>query len=128
MLIRNPVYASFASSASTAARLSGSAFLAIALGVAAGVVMARHLTERQVQALEAACEKAREAKLAPLREQAIKDCIAQPRSDPAVCREHFRDFGAARRLASGAVHPRMFHNMPECAAAEEARQHFGLYP
>jgi hypothetical protein len=106
----------------------GPGLLAIVMGVVAGGAMARHLTERQVHALEAGCEKAREAKLAPLREQAIKDCIAQPRSDPALCREHFKDFGAARRLASGAVNPRMFHNIPECAAAEEARQHFGLYP
>jgi hypothetical protein len=102
--------------------------LAIVLGFAAGTATARHISEQQVKALEATCEKAREAKLAPLREQAIKDCIAQPRSDPVLCREHFKDFGAARRLASGAVNPRMFHNIPECAAAEEARQHFGLYP
>jgi hypothetical protein len=101
---------------------------AIVLGVSAGTAMARHLTEQQVKALEATCENAREARLAPLREQAIKDCIAQPRSDPGFCREHFKDFGAARRLASGAVNPRMFHNIPECAAADEARQHFGLYP
>lgn len=90
--------------------------------------MARHLTEQQVKALEATCEKAREAKIAPLREQAVKECIAQPRSDPVYCRDYFKDFGAARRLASGAVTPRMFHNIPECTAADEARQHFGLYP
>jgi len=89
---------------------------------------ARHLTEQQVKALEATCEKAREAKLAPLREQAIRDCIAQPRSDPAYCRDYFKDFGDARLLANGHVSPRMFHDLPECLAADEARRHFGLYP
>ena len=88
----------------------------------------RHLKEQQVKALEAVCETARAARIAPLREQAIKECIAMRRSDAAVCRERHKDFGEARRADDGRLVPRMFHNLPECAQAHEARQHFGLYP
>ena len=104
----------------------------VTLGILAAatghLAFARHLNEQQVKALEAVCEKAREARIAPLREQAIKECIAMPRSDPAACRERHRDFGEARRADSGRLLPRMFHDLPECVQAHEARQHFGLNP
>jgi hypothetical protein len=96
--------------------------------VCAGTAAASHLTEQQVTALESTCEKSREAQIAPLREQAIKDCIAQSRSDPAFCRQHFKDFGDARQLGSGRVQPRMLHNILDCASADEARRHYQLNP
>ena len=102
--------------------------IAALLGLFASSAAANHLTEQQAKALEAACEKAREDQLVPLREQAIRDCIAQPRSDAASCRHHFRDFGDARQLPSGRVQPRLLHNIPECASADEARRHFQLNP
>ena len=102
--------------------------VAVFVAVSARTAWPRHLTEVQVKALEATCEAVREARIAPLREQAIKECIAQPRSDPAFCRAHFKDFGEPRLLESGRVLPRMFHDLPECTQAWEARQHFNLYP
>jgi hypothetical protein len=102
--------------------------VAVFLAVSARIAWPRHLTEATVKALEATCETVREAKIAPLREQAIKDCIAQPRSDPEFCRAHFKDFGAPHPLKTGKVAPRMFHDLPECTQAWEARQHFNFYP
>jgi hypothetical protein len=77
--------------------------------------------EAKVQALEQQCEQAREAKLKPLREAEIAKCKQNKRNDPGYCERYWRDYGSAMRLANGAMRPRMFDDLPECAAARQAR-------
>lgn len=83
---------------------------------------ANEFTESDVKALEARCEAAREAKLKPLREAEIARCKAQKRNDEGYCERYYRDLGNAVRLPNGSFKPRMFDELPECAAAFKARQ------
>ena len=73
--------------------------------------------EEQAQ-LDAACEQAREAKLAPLREQYIQECVdKEQKPDREACERFYADFGAQ----SGSRAP-LFYDLPECVKAHEFRQ------
>lgn len=75
--------------------------------------------------LERRCEEAREKKIAPLREQAIEECIAsnpRRRDAESFCRRFYGDFGQGGATASGGTRPRMFHDLPECLEYEQARR------
>jgi hypothetical protein len=78
--------------------------------------------EAEVQALTKACEDAREAKLKPLRDAEIARCNAEARNEPGYCERYWSDYGNAKRLPNGTMQPRMFDDLPECVAAEEARR------
>ncbi len=67
--------------------------------------------------LDQRCEDAREEKIAPLREAEIASCKQDRRNDPAFCESFNADFGDGGRTASGAIRPRMFDDLPECAEA-----------
>jgi hypothetical protein len=68
--------------------------------------------------LDAACEAAREAKLAPLRAQYIEECVQkQQRPDRASCERFYADFG--NRSGN---RPPLFYDLPECVAAHEHRK------
>ena len=86
------------------------------------VAAAAELTEQQVQAMEQKCETAREAKLKPLRDAEIARCKSERGTDPDYCERYFRNYGDSMRSANGTMTPRMFHDLPECVAALEARQ------
>ncbi len=88
-----------------------------------GVVAA---DEASVRALEQKCEAAREAKLKPLREAEIARCKAEKRNDAAECERFWSDYGNAVRMPNGTMQPRMFHDLPECLAADEARRKLDL--
>ena len=87
----------------------------LADGLAAG-------DEMSVRMLEQQCEQAREAKLKPIRDAEIARCKAEERNDPAFCERYWRDYGNAVRLLNGKMQPRKFDELPECAAAREARR------
>ena len=78
--------------------------------------------EAQVRKLEEQCESAREARLKPLRDAEIERCIEEQRNDPGYCQRYWSDLGNAVRLPNGRVQPRMFDDLPECVAAQEARR------
>ena len=78
-----------------------------------------------VAALEARCEREREAKIAPLRAAEIQKCKAQ-RNDADYCEKFWADYGNAVHNAQGAMTPRLFHDLPSCVAAFKARQEFEL--
>jgi hypothetical protein len=79
----------------------------------------------EVAALEAQCEKDREAKIKPLRDEEIQKCVAA-RSSLEDCKTIWADYGNPMRLANGRMSPRMFDDLPSCVAAFEARQEFNL--
>jgi hypothetical protein len=83
--------------------------------------IAEEFTEQQVLELEQKCEAAREAKLKPLREAEIARCKSEKRNDAQYCERFYRNFGDATRTATG-VKPRMFHDLPECVVAFNARK------
>ena len=83
------------------------------------------VSEVSLAELDARCDAAREAKIAPLREAEIENCKAQPRSDPNFCEQFNADFGDGGRTLRGAVRPRMFDDLPECVQALEERNRRG---
>jgi hypothetical protein len=93
--------------------------LFLASGVALG-------GEASLEQLRLRCEAAREAQLAPLREQAIQECVSRPRSTRtrAQCEEFYRDFGQGGGTVGGGFRAPMFIDVPECQEyfAEQDRQ------
>ena len=73
------------------------------------------------QELDARCDRAREAKIAPLREAEIESCKQDRRNDPDWCESFNADFGEGGRTVTGAVRPRMFDDLPECVEALNQR-------
>ena len=67
--------------------------------------------ERQAE-LDRRCEEARPVKLAPIREDIYKECVAKKQGDEAYCHRSADAYNGNR--AKGA--PR-FYELPECEAA-----------
>jgi hypothetical protein len=103
-------------------RLGTLAVVLISLGVP---VCAWADRASEVAALEARCEAEREAKIKPLRDKEIANCLAN-RSDADYCNTFWKDYGNAVRLQNGGMVPRMFDDLPSCVAAFEARREFEL--
>jgi hypothetical protein len=82
--------------------------------------------EAEVQALQKQCEAAREAKLKPLRDAEIARCKSEPKSDASYCERYWSDYGDAKRLPNGTMQPRLFDDLHECVAAEDARRKLRL--
>jgi hypothetical protein len=82
--------------------------------------------EPSLEELWQRCEAAREFMLAPLREQAIQDCVSRPRStrNRAQCEAFYRDFGQGGGTVGGGFRAPMFIGVPECQEyfAEQDRQ------
>jgi hypothetical protein len=74
------------------------------------------------EALEAQCESEREARIKPLRDMEIAKCKEDAHNDPSFCERYWKDYGNAVRTPNGAMTPRMFHDLPVCLAAYEARK------
>jgi len=85
----------------------------LSLFLASGVALGG---EASLEQLRQRCEAAREVKLAPLREQAIQDCVSRPRSTRtrAQCEEFYRDFGQGGGTVGGGFRAPMFIDVPEC--------------
>ena len=84
--------------------------------------------------LDAACEVAREQKLAPLRQQYIDECVEKQKKDRAECERFYKDYDGRRisrnydgkhgnRLYGGRQENRapLFYDLPECVEAFEYR-------
>jgi hypothetical protein len=97
--------------------------VAFALLAATGVAAA---DEAAVQALELKCEAAREAKLKPLRNAEIARCKTEKNKEEGYCERYWSDYGDAKRNPNGTMQPRMFSDLPECVAAEDARRKLRL--
>ena len=72
--------------------------------------------------LEARCEAEREAKIKPLRDPEIAKCKADSRHEERYCDRFWKDYGSARRGATGGTIPRMFGDVPVCVEAFKARK------
>lgn len=85
-----------------------------------------HVTKEQVETLRQQCEAARERHLAPLKQAAIDECIAQKVKTPAECEKFYEDFGGSGVTQNGAFRQRKFHNIPECQPYYEAEKKLHL--
>lgn len=85
-----------------------------------------------IQELQRQCENAREALIAPLRQEAIDTCIADRESGRSGsrssrdarehCERFYADFGQGSATQAGGFRQRMFHDIPECQALYEAER------
>jgi len=76
-----------------------------------------HAKDEQAR-LDAACEAAREERLAPLRAGFIDECVEKKqRPDRAACERFYADYGNQ----SGNRAP-LFYDLPECVKAFEYRR------
>ena len=74
------------------------------------------------------CQKQRKENIAPLREQAIEDCVTNKRRDREQCERFNRTFGNARPRAGGGMIPGMFWEIPVCEQAVAAEEYFKMNP
>jgi hypothetical protein len=93
-----------------------------------GFTAAEEVTRADPPALMSECQKQREENLAPLREQAIEDCVTGQGKDRAYCERFNSTFGNARPRAGGGMIPGMFWELPVCTQAVAAEQYFRKYP
>jgi len=100
------------------------AILCIGAALLAGATSAVALADEasDVAALEAQCEKAREALIKPLRDAEIAKCKADAHNDPDHCERFWATYGDAARRANGTMAPRMFDDLPICQQAYRARK------
>ena len=78
-----------------------------------------------IELLAKKCEHARQEKITPLREQAIKECVSKDRGSRDAqekCERFYVDYGAGTRFKSGGGKERMFNDLPECLALYEAEK------
>ena len=100
------------------------ALLAIVLFATLPAAQAQSEAElKKLADLDRACEAAREKRLAPMRAERIERCVKEERRPRADCTEEFANWGNPQKVASG-TRPGMFYDLPECLAAEEARQKY----
>lgn len=87
--------------------------MAVLLASASTEGMADRDRDRKQSELDAACEAAREKKLAPMRKKYIDECVAKKEQpDRRSCEVFYADFGAQ----SGNRAP-LFYDLPECVEA-----------
>ena len=72
------------------------------------------------QELDAACEAARESKLAPLRQQYIDECVQKQKKDLDHCTRFYSDYGSQ----TGGRAP-LFYDLPECKKAFDFKKSSG---
>jgi len=82
----------------------------------------RDMSQMSVEELDALCEKEREKRLAPEREQLIQNCVTNRRSSQEYCERYYSDYGAPQRIDEQYVRPALYMDLPECVAAWEARR------
>jgi len=80
------------------------------------------VTQEEVEKLRQQCETAREKHLAPLRKDAIEECISQKVKTPEECKQFYADFGESGITQGGSFRQRRFHNIPECQPYYEAEK------
>jgi predicted amidohydrolase YtcJ len=81
-------------------------------------------TSADLEKLKQQCESAREQQIAPLRKQAIDECIAKGVKSASECATFYTDYGNAGATKGGGFRQRMFHNIPECQEFYEAEEKF----
>ena len=83
------------------------------------------VANNDIQTLSQNCEDARQAKLAPLRDKAITECISKDKKSKDAkdkCERFYADFGASTHFKTGGHKERMFNNLPECLKLYEAEK------
>ena len=104
----------------------------VLIGVAtimlSGLAFAEEITREAATELTQECQAQREENIAPLREQAVEDCITNRRRDREYCESYNRTFGQRRAIGGGRTLPGMFWDLPVCLKADAAQRYFRANP
>lgn len=97
-----------------------SCFLLILAALAASQIA--FCSDADLDQLRQQYQQAREARIAPMREKAIEDCLAERRSTRTRedCERIYSDFGEGSATAGGGFRQAMFSDLPECVTYFEA--------
>ena len=98
--------------------------IVVAIGVS-GLSHSGEVTREGAAELMKECQRQRQINIAPLREQAIENCVTNQRRDREFCERHNRNFGERR---AGGTQPGMFWGLSECEEAVAAERHFRMNP
>jgi len=102
-------------------------FAIVAISIS-GSISAEDITRQEALELMDECQMQREENIAPLREQAIEDCVTNRRRDREYCESFNRTFGNARPRGNGTMIPGMFWELPICEQAVSAERYFRMNP
>lgn len=94
--------------------LRSDALAAVAVMLAVIPLPAAAFDRAEKDRLDAACEAAREQKLAPQRARYVEECVAKGERDRAGCEQYYRDYGNR----TGGRAP-LHYDLPECVKAFE---------
>ena len=100
-------------------------FFAITLS---GITAAREITREDALKLPDECQLQREQNIAPMRAQAIEDCVTNKRGDREYCERYNRTYGNGRPRAGGGMTRGMFWELPVCQDSHAASQFFRMNP
>ena len=102
--------------------------IGLSMLILSGAAFAEEITPEGALELMEECQKQREENIAPLREQAIEDCVANKGRDREHCESFNRTFGNARPRGNGTMIPGMFWDLPVCEEAVAAEKYFKMNP
>ena len=97
--------------------------LLLAVVVAQG--HAQSLSRDQAAQLMAQCQQERAEKIAPLKAEAVENCVARRTNDRETCERRNRNFGERSNVGAATG---MFWDLPACQQALEADQFFKRNP
>lgn len=90
-------------------------------------VTAEEMTREKASSIMAECNSLRESKIAPLKEQAIADCVLNKSGSTEYCKRRNENYGENRRV-DGVNRPGMFWGLPVCEEAISAERYYKKYP
>jgi hypothetical protein len=97
----------------------------IAILVFSGLGNAEVITREGAEQLLQVCQHQRQQHIAPLKEQAIEDCINKGQGDREYCESYNSSFGEG---SAGGTVRLMFWDLPECEAWSAADKYFKMNP
>jgi hypothetical protein len=90
--------------------------------------VAKKITRDELPEFMKECQRQREENIAPLRTQAIEDCVAKQNSSRAHCERYNRTFGDRRQRTADGITPGMFWELPVCEQAVAAERYLKNNP
>jgi len=88
-------------------------------------LLAEDITRQQAEGLMRECQSERARNIAPLKQQAINDCINKQKKDKDYCETYNRDFGEG---PAGGANRGMFWGLPACEKAFNVEKYFRMNP
>jgi hypothetical protein len=100
-------------------------YFSIILLFCASTGFSEEITREGLDDLMAECQRQRHENIAPIKAEAIEDCINIKSKDPEYCERYYRNYGEVTHVGHGRG---MFWNLPVCEKAVEAEKYFKMYP